>query len=55
MLLLFDSIGDSYQTLAGWIGEHGYRISGPCVESYLSRPDEPGPPVTEIRMPIVKV
>ena len=50
----YESIGDSYQALAGWIGEHGYRISGPCYELYMSGPDEPGPPVTEIRMPIVK-
>ncbi len=50
----YETIGDSYQALATWIGEHGYRLNGPAQELYLSGPDEPGPPVTEIRMPVAR-
>jgi DNA-binding transcriptional MerR regulator len=48
----YEAIGESYQALAGWIGEHGYRVSGPCRELYLNSPMDPGPPVAEIRMPV---
>ncbi len=48
----YDTIGESYQALATWVGEHGFRIAGPPHEIYLTGPDEPGPPVTEIRIPV---
>lgn len=48
----YETLGDSYQAIGTWIEEHGYRISGPAQEVYLSGPDDPPPPVTEIRMPI---
>lgn len=50
----YETLGESYQALANWIGEHGYRVSGPPREIYLSSPMDPGPPVTEIRMPVEK-
>jgi len=50
----YETLGESYQTLAGWMGQHGYRGSGPPQEIYLSSPMEPGPPVTEIRFPVEK-
>jgi DNA-binding transcriptional MerR regulator len=48
----YETIGEAYQTLAGWIGEHGHAFAGPPQELYLSDPAEGGPPVTEIRWPI---
>jgi len=39
---------------AGWIGQHGYGVSGRRARSTLSSPQDPGPPVTEIRMPVEK-
>jgi DNA-binding transcriptional MerR regulator len=51
----YETLGDTYQAIAAWIDEHGYRVSGPVQEIYLSDPDEPGPNITEIRMPVEKV
>ena len=48
----YATLGEAYQALAGWIGQHGYRVSGPPREIYLSSPQDPGPPVTEIRFPV---
>ncbi len=50
----YEALGESYQALADWIGQHGYRVSGPPREIYLSAPMDPGPPVTEIRFPVEK-
>ncbi len=50
----YEELAVPYQALAEWIGEHGYRVAGPVQEIYMSGPDEPGPPVTEIRMPVAK-
>ena len=50
----YEALGESYQTLADWMSQHGYRGSGPPQEIYLSWPMEPGPPVTEIRFPVEK-
>jgi len=51
----YETLGDTYQAIAAWIDEHGYQVSGPVQEIYLSNPDEPGPNITEIRMPVEKV
>lgn len=48
----YDEIPGAYGELTHWIGTHGYRYAGPPQEVYMSGPDEPGPPVTEIRIPI---
>jgi AraC family transcriptional regulator len=48
----YETLGEAYQALAEWIGGHGYRVSGPPQEIYLTSPQDPGPPVTEIRMPV---
>lgn len=51
----YEELAGTYQTLGAWIETHGYHISGPVQETYLTGPDEPGPPVTEIRMPVAQV
>jgi DNA-binding transcriptional MerR regulator len=48
----FETISETYQSLAAWIEEHGYRFAGPPQEIYLSDPNQPGPPVAEIRIPV---
>ncbi|MBL8162420.1 MAG: MerR family transcriptional regulator [Anaerolineae bacterium] len=44
----------SYEALARWIMENGYRIIGPSREIYLSAPTDPNGPVTEIQFPVAK-
>ena len=48
----YDELGTAYQAVTDWIADHGHRVAGPPSERYLSGPDEPGPPVTEIRFPV---
>jgi DNA-binding transcriptional MerR regulator len=48
----YEQIGEAYQAMGTWLEEHGRRIAGPVCELYLTDPNQPGPPVTEIRMPI---
>jgi effector-binding domain-containing protein len=51
----YDTLRESYRVLADWVTGHGYRPAGPPQEIYLTGPDEPGPPVTELRMPVAWV
>lgn len=48
----YETIGESYRMLADWMGEYGYRASGPPCELYLSLPTDPGLPRTEVRFPV---
>jgi DNA-binding transcriptional MerR regulator len=48
----YEELAGAYQAIGAWIEDHGYRFAGPAQETYLTGPDEPGPPVTEIRVPI---
>jgi DNA-binding transcriptional MerR regulator len=48
----YHTIGEAYQALGTWLDEQGRRGAGPPREIYLTGPDEPGPPVTEIQMPL---
>jgi DNA-binding transcriptional MerR regulator len=51
----YEGLMQAYQTLGAWIQAHGYRISGPSREIYLSGPESGSPDsyVTEIQMPVV--
>ena len=49
------AIGESYRFLGDWMGEYGYRASGPPRELYLSLPTDGGAPVTEVRQPVERV
>lgn len=51
----YEELAAAYGTLVSWIGRHGYRMAGPSQEVYLTGPDEPGPPKTEIRIPVARV
>lgn len=48
----YAQISGAYQAMGAWLEENGRKIAGPVCELYLSAPNQPGPPVTEIRMPI---
>lgn len=51
----YDEIGPAYQTVAGWIQEHGHEVAGPPREIYLTDPQEtpdPADNLTEIQFPI---
>ena len=48
----YDEIGAAWERTTAWMGEHGLEGAGPPWEAYLTGPDEPGPPVTEIFWPI---
>lgn len=50
----YETSAESYQALGAWTAEHGYATAGPPQEIYLTGPDEPGPPVTEIRLPVTE-
>lgn len=51
----FASINDAYEALAAWVQEYGFRVTGPARELYLSLVPDPGPPVTEVRVPVERV
>jgi effector-binding domain-containing protein len=48
----YDAIGTAWERAQAWMGEQGETPSGPGWETYLTGPDEPGPPVTEITFPL---
>ncbi len=48
----YDEIGPAWERAMAWMGAHQLEAAGPPWEAYLTGPDEPGPPVTEIFWPI---
>ena len=53
----YETIGETYGQLMGWIEDSGYQIAGPGREIYLHGPesgDDPSTYVTEIQMPLTK-
>jgi len=48
----YDQVAATWERATTWIGEQGLESSGPGWESYLTGPDEPGPPVTEVYLPV---
>ena len=48
----YDTIEESYVEIGNWISDNGLRITGPIQEAYLVAPDDPGGPITEIRLPV---
>jgi effector-binding domain-containing protein len=35
----YETVGETYDAVADWLTEHGYRPAGPPWESYLDGPD----------------
>jgi effector-binding domain-containing protein len=53
----YEGIGEAYGALMAWIESHGYQITGPDRELYLTSPYETKDPakyVTEIQFPVKK-
>lgn len=51
----YQTLGEAYDDMARWIGEHGYTIVGPPRERYLSEPGvAPDATETIIEMPVAK-
>lgn len=48
----YDEIGTTWDRATAWMGEHQLECTGSAWEAYLTGPDDPGPPVTEIFWPI---
>ena len=48
----YESIGEAWDRATSWMTESGLEGAGPPWECYLTGPEEPGPPVTEILWPI---
>ena len=48
----YDDIGTAWDRATAWMSEHKLECAGPAWEAYLTGPDDPGPPVTEIFWPI---
>lgn len=50
----YETLGDTYRDMAGWMERHACRPSGPSWESYLTDPDDPAGPETLIVRPIAE-
>lgn len=50
----YNQITATYTALGAWMSVNGYRVIGPPREIYLSAPNEPGDPVTEVQFPVEK-
>ncbi len=48
----YDTIDEAYGLIGNWIADNGLQFAGPPQEAYLSPPDDPSGPVTEIRFPV---
>jgi DNA-binding transcriptional MerR regulator len=48
----YETILQAYSALGTWIEDNGYQITGSCREIYVTGPQQPGGPVTEIQFPV---
>jgi effector-binding domain-containing protein len=48
----YDQIGLAWERAQAFVKEHELTTSGPPWECYLTGPDEPGPPVTQVVFPV---
>jgi effector-binding domain-containing protein len=48
----YEELGVAWARVRGWLDEQGLRSSDIPWECYLTGPDEPGPPLTEIAFPV---
>lgn len=50
----YDEFENTYAVIGQWIADNGYRVAGPSREVYLTEPDSPSGPITEIQWPVEK-
>ncbi len=48
----YDTIDQAYSALGNWLEANNLKMAGPPQEAYLTAPDDPGGPVSEIRIPV---
>lgn len=48
----YDRLDQVYAAIGKWIADNKLQIVGPPQEAYLTAPDDPAGPVTEIRFPV---
>jgi effector-binding domain-containing protein len=48
----YEELAQAWDRAAAWMREHALTSTGAAWECYLTGPDEPGPPITEIYWPI---
>jgi effector-binding domain-containing protein len=48
----YEEIGEAWNRVSRWLKEQGLEQASAPWESYLTGPDDPGPPVTQIVFPI---
>jgi effector-binding domain-containing protein len=48
----YDQIGEAWERVQAWMKDHGLESKEPPWEAYLTGPEDPGPPITEIFFPI---
>ena len=48
----YEEIAGAWERAAAWMREHELKATGAPWECYLTGPDEPGPPITEIYWPL---
>jgi effector-binding domain-containing protein len=48
----YSSIGDAWGRATAWMADQGFEQAAPGWEEYLTGPEDPGPPITEIYFPI---
>jgi DNA-binding transcriptional MerR regulator len=48
----YDTISQAYVAMGEWLKANGLKVAGPPHEAYLTAPDDPSGPITEIRFPV---
>ena len=48
----YEEMDEAYGRIGQWISDNGLQIAGPPQEAYLTAPDDPAGPITEIRWPV---
>lgn len=48
----YEEMEEAYGRIGQWISDSGLQIVGPPQEAYLTAPDDPAGPITEIRWPV---
>jgi effector-binding domain-containing protein len=48
----YDGIGAAWERAQSWLRDHGHTPTGPAWECYLTGPEDPGPPITEVFWPL---
>jgi len=48
----YEQMDEAYGRIGQWIADHGLQVAGPPQEAYLTPPDDPQGPITELRFSV---